>query len=105
MCFTLTQGVEWICRQSSGITKLRMNTRARSAEADREISMHIHRGASHPPPRCIRLISALLINSDWSGSHIAQFKPAHSCHPTRAYGVIADDRFVVAKVSIAQPKH
>ena len=74
-------------------------------EPESYVTGAIHRRTSHPAPRCVRLVSALLINSDRSGSHIAQFKPAQPRHAARAYAISADDGFVVAEIPISQAKH
>ena len=82
-----------------------MNTRTGSAKADGEIPLSIHRCTPHPAPRCVRLVSALLINRDGTGSHIAQFKPTDACCAGRAYSEIADHGFVIAEVPVGQAKH
>src|SRR5581483_4050270 len=105
MRFTLTQRVERVSREAPGVTKLRMDAGARSAKTDGKIPLPIHCCAPHPTPRCVRLIRALLEHSDWSGCHIAQLEPAQACHVARFHGVGADNRFVIAKISIRQAKH
>ncbi len=105
MGFALAQSVQWIGRQSPRVTELRLNARAGGAKTDGEISLPVHRRASHPAPGRVRLISALLVDGDGSGSHVTQLKPAHACHPAGAYGVGADDRFVIAKIPVSQAKH
>src|SRR6188472_2716986 len=82
-----------------------MYARAGSAKANGKIALSVHRRTSHPAPGRVRLVSALLIHSHWAGRHIAQFKPTHTSHSTRAYGVVANDGFVVAEVSISEAEH
>jgi hypothetical protein len=67
--------------------------------------MSIHGGTSHPTPGSVRLVSALLINSDWSRSHIAQFKPAQTRHPAGVYAVGTDNGFMITEIPISEAKH
>ncbi|PZR75011.1 MAG: hypothetical protein DLM73_06445 [Chthoniobacterales bacterium] len=105
MGFALTQGVDLVGRQPRRVAKLGVDSGAGSAEAKGEITLAIHGGTAHPAPGRVRLVGAFLKNSDRSGSDVAQFEPAHSGHTTRAYGVVAHDRFVVAKIPVGEAEH
>ncbi|HAF14621.1 MAG TPA: hypothetical protein DCK99_13175 [Blastocatellia bacterium] len=105
MRLTLGQNVDRIGRQTPGIADLRIERRARSTEANGQISLAVHRRTSHPAPGGVRLVGAFLKDTDRSSGHIAQLEPAHACHPACADGVIADHRFVVAKIPISQTEH
>src|SRR5260370_41788387 len=82
-CFTLGQHIERIVKEPSSVADLRVDRCARSAVADSEISLLVHRGTAHPTPGRVRLVGALLEDRHRSGSHVAQLEPAYSGHPAR----------------------
>ena len=57
---TLRQRVQRIAGQPSRIADLRVDAGGRGAEADGDVTQGVHRCASHPPPRGVRLVGALL---------------------------------------------
>src|ERR1043166_7850358 len=65
----------------------------------------IHSRAAHPAPGRVGLISTLLELCHGPVSDIAQLEPTYSGNTVRVDGVIANHRFVIAKVAIGEPKH
>ena len=73
------QRVQWVRRQSTGVTNLRAYRTAGCAEAERDIALIIRADTTHPTPGRIRLVSALLENRPVSRLCASQFEPANPC--------------------------
>src|ERR1051326_2174402 len=77
--FTLSEIVQRIGRETTGIMEGWIIVRSTRAITNCDIAHMVHRGATHPAPEWIRLIEwgkrALLINRR-SGAEIAHFVPA-----------------------------
>src|SRR5438046_6440455 len=89
MSFTLSERVDWVGCEPGRVADLWIDRRTGSAKADGEVSLSIHRGATHPAPGRIRLIGALLINGHRYGRSVAQVKSPYSCSATCAASLIA----------------
>ncbi len=85
-----SHGIQRIGRQSPGIAQLRMNRRTRSAVTQTDVSLAIHRDASHPAPGRVWLVSAFLVNRHRPGGHIAQLKPADTGNAIGTHCEVAD---------------
>jgi len=105
MCVALTKRIDRIRGQARGVTDLRVKGRTGGTEADRDVALSVHGGATHPAPGGIGLICALLKHGHRSIGNVAQLEPADTCDPVCADGVIADDRFVVAEIPVTQSEH
>src|SRR4051794_27543176 len=57
---TLRELVRRVAREPSRVADLRIDRRRRGAEADRQVTGSVHRGAPHPAPGAVRLVGALL---------------------------------------------
>ena len=101
----MSERVDWVGREPGRVAYLWIDGRTGSAKADREVSLSIHRGATHPAPGSVRLIGALLINGHRSGRHVAQLKPAYCCDAPGADSIVAYDGLVAAEVPIGESKH
>ena len=56
------QRIQWIRRQSAGVTDLRAYGTAGCAEAERDVALVVRCDTTHPTPRRIWLVGALLEN-------------------------------------------
>ena len=56
------QRIQWIRRESAGVTDLGAYRTAGGAKADRNIALIVRCDTTHPTPGCIRLVGALLEN-------------------------------------------
>ena len=100
------QGIQWIRRQSSGVTNLWAYGTAGCAKAERNVALIIRGDTAHPAPGCIRLIGALLENRPGPRLCASQFEPANSGYGIRAHGIIVQHRLVaVGKATISVTEH
>jgi hypothetical protein len=97
--------VQRIGREPARVADLRDRGRAGSAEAEREVTGRVHRGASHPAPRRVGLVRALLEDGDGPRRHVAKLDPADSGHAAGADRVVGNQRLVVAEVAVRGPEH
>ena len=105
MGFASSQSIDGIVYQPAGVTNLGEDRGVGRAEADSQVARLIQRGASHPAPGCVRLVSALL-KDHRRGRHAAQLEPTHTCHIARTHSIIAHDRFVaVTEFAIGEAEH
>src|SRR5947209_3834006 len=105
MQFALAKGVCWICREAGRVSQLRIDSGTRGTKADCEIPLPVHRCAAQPAPVGVRLVSALLVNSDRTRGDVTQLKPAQTGDSTGADTVSANNRLMIAEVPVGSPEH
>src|SRR3954453_15202548 len=84
------QAVQWICRESTGVTDLRAYRTAGCAEAERDISFIVGCDTSHPSPGRICRVGALLKNRPGSWLCTLQLEPANSRYQIGADRIIVE---------------
>src|SRR5205823_8469047 len=79
----LCELVRRIGREAARVADPRHDRRARGAEAERQVAVLVHRGASHPAPGRVRLVSALLDEARCAGGRVVDLEPADSADAPR----------------------
>jgi hypothetical protein len=80
MNLSLWQRVDWITHQPADVANLWIDRAVGGAVAEGDISLLVHCSAAHPTMDKVRLVGALLENSDRAGRCIAKLEP-----PRRRY--------------------
>ena len=105
MRLALSERVGGVDDEATRVADLRVDAAARCAESDGEVTLMIHRGASHPPPGRVGRIRAFLVDRDGSARHAAQLEPARRRDARGAYAEIPHHRLVIPEVAVCQAEH
>src|SRR5207248_9053346 len=90
--------------KSSGVVALRVETRARDAEAEADASGLIHRDAAHPAVARVGRVRPLLEEGEVAAAR-PELVPTNARGRTGGHAVVHHERLVVAEIAIGDPVH